>query len=251
MIAQQSNLDVISNNLANVNTTGYKKIRAEFEDLIYQIGREPGAPVEPDSMIPTGVQVGLGTRLIGTSRIMSLGNLQVTDNPFDIAIEGDGFFQVVLPDGTMAYTRDGTWHVDGDGQIVTSNGYLLEPQIAIPEDTVEITVSPTGEVYARQAGDVEPDEIGQIELARFVNPQGLRAMGKNLFLETPASGFPILGQPGEEGFGTLHQGALEMSNVQVVEEMVSMIVSQRAYEANSKTIQTADELLQIANNLRR
>ncbi|HHZ04783.1 flagellar basal-body rod protein FlgG [Acetomicrobium hydrogeniformans] len=251
MIAQQSNLDVISNNLANVNTTGYKKIRAEFEDLIYQIGREPGAPVEPDSMIPTGVQVGLGTRLIGTSRIMSPGNLQVTDKPFDIAIEGDGFFQVTLPDGTMAYTRDGTWHVDGDGQIVTSNGYLLEPQIAIPEDTVEITVSPTGEVYARQAGDVEPDEIGQIELARFVNPQGLRAMGKNLFLETPASGFPILGQPGEEGFGTLHQGALEMSNVQVVEEMVSMIVSQRAYEANSKTIQTADELLQIANNLRR
>ncbi len=251
MIAQQSNLDVISNNLANVNTTGYKKIRAEFEDLIYQIGREPGAPVEPDSMIPTGIQVGLGTRLIGTSRIMSPGNLQVTDNPFDIAIEGDGFFQVTLPDGTMAYTRDGTWHVDGDGQIVTSNGYLLEPQIAIPEDTVEITVSPTGEVYARQAGDVEPDEIGQIELARFVNPQGLRAMGKNLFLETPASGFPILGQPGEEGFGTLHQGALEMSNVQVVEEMVSMIVSQRAYEANSKTIQTADELLQIANNLRR
>ena len=171
MIAQQSNLDVISNNLANVNTTGYKKMRAEFEDLMYQIGREPGAPVEPDSMIPTGIQIGLGTRLVGTSRVMSPGNLQVTDNPLDLAIEGDGFFQVTLPDGTIAYSRDGSWHIDGEGQIVTSDGYLLEPQITIPEDTVEITISPTGEVYARQPGDIEPDEIGQIELARFVNPK--------------------------------------------------------------------------------
>jgi len=251
MIAQQSNLDVISNNLANVNTTGYKKMRAEFEDLMYQVAREPGAPVEPDSMIPTGIQVGLGTRLVGTGRIMSPGNLQVTDNPLDISIEGDGFFQVTLPDGTIAYTRDGSWHLDGDGQIVTSDGYLLEPQITIPEDTVELTISPTGEVYVRQPGDVEPNQIGQIELARFVNPQGLRAMGKHLFPEPPASGFPILGQPGEVGLGTLRQRTLEMSNVQVVEEMVAMIVTQRAYEANSKTIHTADELLQIANNLRR
>jgi flagellar basal-body rod protein FlgG len=251
MIAQQTNLDVVSNNLANANTAGFKKIRADFEDLLYQIDREPGAPVEPDSMIPTGIQVGLGTRVVGTNRIMTAGNLQVTGNSLDVAIEGDGFFQVVLPNGNMAYTRDGSWSIDGEGQMVTSNGYLLEPAIVIPEDALEIVISATGDVSVTLPDEVDPENVGQIELARFVNPGGLKAVGKNLFLETPASGDPIVAEPGEEGMGTTIQTILEMSNVQVVEEMVNMIVAQRAYEANSKTIQTADNLLQIANNLRR
>ncbi|MCF7936340.1 MAG: flagellar basal-body rod protein FlgG [Synergistales bacterium] len=251
MIAQQTNLDVISNNLANVNTTGYKKTRADFEDLLYQIDREPGAPVEPSSMVPTGIQVGLGTRVVGTNRLMSPGNQKVTGNQLDVSIEGDGFFQVQLPDGDIAYTRDGSWSIDGEGQIVTSNGYLLQPGITVPEEAEEITISATGDVSVLLPGDPEPQNIGQLELARFVNPGGLKAMGKNLFMETPASGEPLVAEPGQEGLGTTLQGVLEMSNVEVVEEMVNMIVAQRAYEANSKTIQTADDLLQMANNLRR
>ncbi|HOO62983.1 MAG TPA: flagellar basal-body rod protein FlgG [Synergistaceae bacterium] len=250
MIAQQTNLDVVSNNLANANTAGFKKIRADFEDLLYQIDREPGAPVEPDSMIPTGIQVGLGTRVVGTNRIMTAGNLQVTGNELDVAIEGDGFFQVTLPNGEIAYTRDGSWSMDGEGQIVTSNGHLLEPAIVIPEDALEIVISATGDVSVTLPEEADPQNVGQLELARFVNPGGLKAVGKNLFLETPASGAPIVAEPGDEGMGTTIQTILEMSNVQVVEEMVNMIVAQRAYEANSKTIQTADSLLQIANNLR-
>jgi flagellar basal-body rod protein FlgG len=251
MIAQQTNLDVVSNNLANANTAGFKKIRADFEDLLYQIDREPGAPVEPDSMVPTGIQVGLGTRVVGTNRIMTAGNLQVTGNPLDVAIEGDGFFQVVLPNGEIAYTRDGSWSIDGEGQMVTSNGYLLDPAIVIPEDALEVVISATGDVSVTLPDEVDPQNVGQLELARFVNPAGLKAVGKNLFLETPASGDPIVAEPGDEGMGTTIQTILEMSNVQVVEEMVNMIVAQRAYEANSKTIQTADNLLQIANGLRR
>ncbi len=250
MIAQQTNLDVVSNNLANANTAGFKKIRADFEDLLYQIDREPGAPVEPDSMIPTGIQVGLGTRVVGTNRIMTAGNLEVTGGELDVAIEGDGFFQVTLPSGDIAYTRDGSWSLDGDGQIVTSNGYLLEPAITIPEDALEIVISTTGDVSVKLPNETDPQNVGQLELARFVNPAGLKAVGKNLFLETPASGAPIVAEPGDEGMGTTMQTILELSNVQVVEEMVNMIVAQRAYEANSKTIQTADSLLQIANNLR-
>ena len=251
MIAQQTNLDVVSNNLANVNTSGYKKVRADFQDLMYQIDREPGAPVDPASMIPTGIQVGLGTRVVGTSRIMGEGNIQVTGNPTDVAIEGDGFYQVTLPDGTLAYTRDGAWRIDGNGQIVTSDGFLLEPAITIPDNMKELIISTTGQVSVLLPGDPNPQEIGQIQLARFVNPGGLRASGKNLFLETPASGAPIVGNPGDDGLGATLQRVLEMANVQVVEEMVNMIVAQRAYEANSKTISTADELLRIANNLRR
>ena len=251
MIAQQTNLDVVSNNLANVNTSGYKKVRADFQDLMYQIDREPGAPVEPASMIPTGIQVGLGTRVVGTSRIMGEGNIQVTGNPTDVAIEGDGFYLVTLPDGTLAYTRDGAWRIDGNGQIVTSDGFLLEPAITIPDNMKELIISTTGQVSVLLPGDPYPQEIGQIQLARFVNPGGLRASGKNLFLETPASGAPIVGNPGDDGLGATLQRVLEMANVQVVEEMVNMIVAQRAYEANSKTISTADELLRIANNLRR
>ncbi|MDD2207378.1 MAG: flagellar basal-body rod protein FlgG [Aminobacterium sp.] len=251
MVAQQTNLDVTSNNLANVNTSGYKKMRADFQDLLYQIDREPGAPVETGTTVPTGIQVGLGTKVVGTSRTFSEGNLQVTNNPLDITIEGDGFFQVIRPNGEIAYTRDGSWKVDGEGQIVTADGFLLEPAITIPDDATEIIIDNMGRVSVKTVGNQEADEIGQIEIARFVNPAGLRAMGRNLFEETPASGEAIEGIPGEDGLGTLHQGILEMSNVQVVEEMVNLIVAQRAYEANSKSIQTADELLRIANSLRR
>ncbi|MDR1516086.1 MAG: flagellar basal-body rod protein FlgG [Synergistaceae bacterium] len=251
MIAQQTHLDVVANDLANVNTSGFKKIRADFQDLIYQINREPGAPVEPDSMIPTGIQVGLGTKVVGTTRMFMQGSLQTTDNPTDVAITGEGFFQVTLPDGTIAYTRDSNWKIDANGQIVTHDGYLLEPAVVVPDDATDFSVSPTGAITVRIVGTLEPEEIGQIELARFINPAGLRAMGKNLFIATAASGEAMVGNPGDEGYGTLEQRALEMSNVQVVEEMVEMIVAQRAYEANSKTISTADELLRIANNLRR
>lgn len=251
MVAQQLNIDVISNNLANVNTTGFKKIRADFEDLLYQIDREPGAPVEVGAVVPTGVQVGLGARVVGTNRLMMPGNLVETQGDFDLAIEGDGFFQVILPNGEIAYTRDGSWRRDGEGQIVTSNGYLLEPNIVIPDEATSITIGPTGIVTITTADDPEQQEVGEIELVRFVNPGGLRAMGKNLFQQTDASGEPIAGAPGEEGIGTLLHGFVEMSNVQVVEEMVNMIVAQRAYEANSKTIQTADDLLRIANALKR
>jgi len=251
MKAQQTNLDVIANNLANVNTSGFKKQRADFQDLLYQIDREPGAPVEPGSTVPTGVQVGLGSRVSGTERVMAQGNVQVTDNPLDLMIEGHGYFQVIMPDGEIGYTRNGTFKVDGDGQIVTVDGYLMEPEIVIPDDATDIAVSDTGVVSVRVAGDPLMQEVGQIELARFVNPAGLLAHGKSLFFETDASGAPILGFPGEEGVGTLVQGALEMSNVQVVEEMVNMITAQRAYEAGSKAIQTADDLLAIANNLKK
>jgi flagellar basal-body rod protein FlgG len=251
MIAQQTHLDVVAHNLANVNTTGFKKLRADFQDLIYQINREPGQPVEPDSMIPTGIQVGLGVKVAGTTRMFAQGSLQTTDNPTDIALTGDGFYQVTLPDGTIAYTRDSNWKIDANGQIVNHDGYLLEPAVVVPEDATDFGVSQTGAITVKMPGEVLPEEIGQIELVRFINPAGLRSVGRNLFLETAASGAPVVGNPGDEGYGTIEQRTLEMSNVQVVEEMVEMIVAQRAYEANSKTIQTADELLRIANNLRR
>ena len=250
MIAQQTHLDVVANNLSNVNTTGFKKARTDFEDLLYQIDREPGAPVEVGSVVPTGIQIGLGTRVVGTNRMMTEGNLAQTDGDFDMAIEGDGFFQVTLPDGNLAYTRDGSWRRDGEGQIVTSNGYLLEPNIVIPEEATSISISPTGIVSITTIDDEEQQEVGQVELARFVNPSGLKAIGKNLFLETDASGEAVAGAPGDEGLGYVLHGFIEMSNVQVVEEMVNMIVAQRAYEANSKTIQTSDDLLRIANGLK-
>ena len=251
MIAQQTHLDVVSNNLANVNTSGYKKIRTDFQDLIYQINREPGVPVDPDSMIPTGIQVGLGTRVVGTTRMFQQGSLQTTDNPTDVAIAGEGFYQVTLPDGTIGYTRDSNWKIDANGQIVTHDGYLLEPAVVVPEDALDFSVSQTGQISIKLPGDTTAQEIGQIELARFINPPGLRSMGRNLFIETDASGEPVIGNPGDEGYGIIEQKTLEMSNVQVVEEMVEMIVAQRAYEANSKTIATADEFLRMANNLKR
>lgn len=252
MIAQQTNLDVVSHNLANVNTTGYKKRRADFQDLLYQIDRQPGTPVDPASTIPTGVQVGLGTRVIGTPSFMTEGNLQVTDNPLDWTIAGgQGFFQVTLQDGTIGYTRAGAWQVDGDGQVVNHEGLLLEPAILIPEDAVQIMLSNDGIVSVQVAGQAAAQQIGQLELARFINPAGLLAVGSNLFVETDASGPPILAEPGVDGMSEVRQGVLEMSNVQVVDEMVGMIVAQRAYEANSKGVQTADDLLRIANGLKR
>ena len=252
MIAQQTHLDVVTHNLANVNTQGYKKRRADFEDLMYQIYREPGAPIEPDSLVPTGVQVGLGTRVTATPSFMVQGNFQITDGNLDWAIIDDtAFFQVDMGNGQIGYTRGGSWQIDDQGRIVDENGLLLEPAITIPNDAVDIQLSPTGVVSVRTANDTELEELGQIELARFVNPTGLRAVGDRLFVQTDASGEPITGVPGENGMPQVRQNVVEMSNVQVVEEMVEMIVAQRAYEANSKGIQTADELLRIANGLKR
>ncbi len=252
MIAQQTHLDVVTHNLANVNTQGYKKRRADFEDLMYQINREPGSPVEPDSLVPTGIQVGLGTRVIATPSFMVQGNYQITDGTLDWAINGEGaFFQVTMGNGQIGYTRGGSWQIDDQGQIVDENGLLLEPAITVPDNAVSIILSPTGVVSAKVGDEIELQELGQIQLARFVNPTGLRAAGDRVFVETPASGAPIVGNPGEDGMPTVVQNAVEMSNVQVVEEMVEMIVAQRAYEANSKGIQTADDLLRIANGLKR
>ena len=252
MIAQQTHLDVVTHNLANVNTQGYKKRRADFEDLMYQIYKEPGAPVEPDSVVPTGIQVGLGTRVVATPSFMVEGSYQVTENDLDWVIAGeDAYFQVTLADGTIGYTRAGAWHLDDQGQIVDENGMLLYPNIQIPENAVEIQLSPTGVISVRVSNETALEELGQLELARFVNPAGLRAIGDRLFVQTDASGEPITGTPGEDGMPQVRQNVIEMSNVQVVEEMVEMIVAQRAYEANSKGIQTADELLRIANGLKR
>ena len=252
MIAQQTHLDVVTHNLANVNTQGYKKRRADFQDLMYQIHREPGAPMEPNSVVPTGVQVGLGTRVTATPSFMVQGNFQITDGPLDWAIvSDDAFFQVTMSNGQIGYTRGGSWQIDDQGQIVNEDGLLLEPAITVPNNAVEIQLSPSGIVSVRVADNTELQQLGQIQLARFVNPSGLRAIGDRLFVQTDASGEPIVGNPGEDGMPEVRQNVIEMSNVQVVEEMVEMIVAQRAYEANSKGIQTADDLLRIANGLKR
>ena len=251
MVGQQFNIDTIANNLANVNTTGFKKSRADFQDLLYHSMRFAGTPVTAGAQIPTGIQIGHGVRPVATQKIFSQGTFKQTDNPLDLVIEGDGFFQVLLPDGTVAYTRDGAFKQDAAGRIVTSDGFFLEPEIVIPEDAVQIAIGADGTVSVTLAGESEPEPIGQIELARFVNPAGLQSIGRNLYTATGASGPPLVGVPGLEGFGNLAQGFLEMSNVQVVEEMVAMITSQRAYEVNSRAIQAADDMLQTANNLRR
>ncbi len=252
MITQQKNMDVISNNLANVNTTGYKKQRAEFQDLIYQTLREPGAPSAPDSTYPVSIQMGHGARLSATTRLFAQGNYQATGNPTDLVIDGDGFFQIQMPDGTIAYTRDGSFKLDQNRQIVTSDGYPLIPNVVIPENAPSdsITIGSDGTVSATPAGG-DTEQLAQITIARFVNPAGLLAKGKNLFVQTSASGDPIVGNPGEDGAGSITQGYLEMSNVQVAEEMVNMIVAQRAYESNAKAITTSDSMLEIANNLKR
>jgi flagellar basal-body rod protein FlgG len=251
MQAQALNLDVIANNLANVNTAGFKKSRAEFQDLLYETLRPAGTSSSQDTQVPTGIQIGHGTRPSTVLKIFSQGNMENTKNELDLAIEGDGFFQIILPNGETAYTRDGSFKLDSDGRIVNSDGFALEPEISIPSDALSISVGIDGTVSVLQAGDSTPSEIGTIELARFVNPAGLISTGRNLYITSEASGDEMTGTPGEDGLGSIAQGFLEMSNVSVVDEMVSMITAQRAYEVNSKSIQTADEMLQIANNIKR
>lgn len=251
MAAQQNNIDVISNNIANVNTTGFKKQRAEFQDLMYQTMRQAGSTTGADTQLPTGIQMGHGVRMSATNTVHTQGSYQNTGNALDMAIEGDGFFQITMPDGTIGYSRDGSFKRDSDGRIVTADGYPIEPQITIPANTTEITISADGRVSATIPGQTQTEEIGQIELARFVNPAGLSRMGKNLYMETEASGAPTTNAAGTDGAGTLVQQFLEMSNVQIVDEMVNMIVAQRAYETNSKAITTSDSMLEIANGLKR
>lgn len=241
--AQDLNLTTISNNLANVSTTGFKRDRAEFQDLLYQIRRQPGAQNTQDSQLPSGLQVGTGVRIVGTQKNFSEGSLQTTDQPLDMAINGDGFFQVVMPDGSLSYTRDGTFHLNADGQVVTANGFALEPAVVVPEDTQTFTVGEDGTVSVTTAGNSTPQIIANIQTANFVNPGGLQAIGNNLFSETAASGAPQNGTPGLNGLGTVLQNTLENSNVSTVEELVNMITTQRAYEMNSKVISTADQML--------
>jgi len=251
MQAQALNLDVISNNLANVNTSGFKKSRAEFQDLLYETLLPAGTSSSQDTEVPAGIQLGHGTRPSTVLKIFSQGNMENTQNELDLAIEGDGFFQITLPNGEIAYTRDGAFKLDSDGRIVNSDGFTMEPEITIPSDAMSISVGLDGTVSVLQAGESTPSEIGTIELARFINPAGLMSMGKNLFIPSEASGNEMTGTAGEDGMGTLAQGFLEMSNVSVVDEMVNMITAQRAYESNSKAIQAADDMLQLANNVKR
>ena len=251
MVAQQATVDVISNNLANVSTTGFKKFRTDFEDLMYQTVRQAGTATGPDQQLPTGVQMGHGVRQVATQRIFLEGSFQQTGNELDMAIAGDGFFQIALPDGTTAYTRDGSFKKDGQGRIVTSEGYFLQPQIQVPDRATSITIAADGTVSVTMPNQTQPVQIGQIQLARFVNPAGLSSYGRNLLLATAASGDPILVNPGSDGSGTIIQKYLEMSNVQVVEEMVNMIIAQRAYEMNSKAVQSCDDMLNLAASMKR
>ncbi|PTR22006.1 MULTISPECIES: flagellar basal-body rod protein FlgG [unclassified Pseudomonas] len=248
--AQDTNLTTISNNLANVSTTGFKRDRAEFQDLLYQIKRQPGAQSTQDSELPTGLQLGTGVRIVGTQKNFTAGSLQTTEQPLDMAIDGRGFFQILQPDGTTSYTRDGTFHLDSNGQIVNASGFALEPAIVIPNDAQTFTVGRDGTVSITVAGNPAAQVIGNLQTADFINPAGLQAVGNNLFLETAASGAPQVGTPGLNGFGTTLQNTLETSNVSTVEEMVNMITTQRAYEMNSKVISTADQMLSfVTQNL--
>jgi flagellar basal-body rod protein FlgG len=241
--AQDMNLTTISNNLANVSTTGFKRDRAEFEDLLYQIRRQPGGQSSQDSQLPSGLQLGTGVRVVGTQKIFTAGSLQTTEQPLDMAINGRGFFQVLLPDGNVSYSRDGSFHLNSDGQIVTSNGYALEPAVVLPPEVRTFTVGEDGTVSITTAGEPQPQIIGNLQIADFINPAGLEAIGNNLFLETASSGAPQVGTPGLNGLGMTLQNTLENSNVSVVEELVNMITTQRAYEMNSKVISTADQML--------
>ena len=251
MQAQTLNIDVISNNLANVSTSGFKKSRADVQDLLYQTLRSPGVSSSADTQVPTGIQVGLGVRPAATQKMFSEGNFSHTENQLDMAIEGNGFFQVTEPNGDIAYTRAGTFKLDSDGRIVTSDGYPLEPEITIPADATSVSIGSDGTVSAILPGQTQPSSVGNIELASFINPAGLNSIGRNLYIQSAASGDPTTGTPGQDNFGSIDQGYLEMSNVSVVDEMVNMITAQRAYETNSKTIQASDEMLQTANNLKR
>lgn len=241
--AQQTNLDVISNNLANVSTNGYKRQRAVFEDLLYQTLRQPGAASSQQTTIPSGLQIGTGVRPVSTERNFLQGNLQKTENPLDIAINGQGFFQIQMPDGTLAYTRDGAFQKDSTGQIVTSSGYPLSPAVTIPADAISLSISRDGIISVTQPGNATATQIGTLQLASFVNVGGLQSVGENLFVETGSSGTPTPNTPGTNGTGVINQAYLETSNVNVAEELVTMIQTQRAYELNSKAVQTSDAML--------
>ncbi len=247
--AQQTNVDVISNNLANVSTNGFKRQRPVFEDLLYQTLRQPGAQSTQQTQVPSGLQQGTGVRPVATARIFTTGNLQNTGNPLDLAVNGNGFFQVTLPDGSVSYTRDGSFQLDNQGQMVTSSGYPLQPTITIPPNSLSITIGSDGTVSVLAAGATAPTQVGQIQLANFINPAGLQARGENLFLETAASGTAQTNVPGTNGLGALNQGFVETSNVNVTEELVNLITAQRAFEINSRSIQTSDQMLQKLTQL--
>lgn len=251
MTAQQMNIDLIANNLANVNTTGFKRSRADFQDLVYQTMYAAGGTTGEGAKVPTGIQVGLGVRPAAVQKIFTTGDFKQTNNPNDVAIEGDGFFSVLMPDGSTAYTRDGSFKIDDQGRFVTSDGYAIQPEIALPANFKSITIGPDGTVTVDVAGQTAPVQAGKLQLSRFANPAGLSNLGHNLYVPSASSGSAVSGTPGSDGLGRIAQNTLEMSNVSVVEEMVSMIVAQRAYETNSKAIQAADEMLQMANQLRR
>lgn len=252
MIAQQTNIDTIANNLANVNTTGFKKSRVNFQDLLYETLKSAGAETAGGTTTPEGIQIGHGVRPSSVAKLFTPGTFIQTGNDWDLALEGDGYFEVTLSDGTSAYTRDGSFRVNRDGAVVTIDGFELEPAISVPTDAMEVHIGNDGTVAVRVPGASALQNVGTIQLVRFTNDAGLDAsLGRNLLLETDASGAPETGNPGENGFAFLAQGFLENSNVQVVEEIINMIIAQRAYEANAKVIQTADEMLQVANNVRR
>jgi len=242
--AQQTQMDVIANNLANVSTTGFKRSRAVFEDLLYQTIRQPGAQSSQQTQIPSGLQIGTGVRPIAAERIHTQGNLQLTGNQLDVAIQGAGFFQVLMPDGTTAYTRDGSFQMDSQGQLVTASGFPVQPAITIPATSTGVTIGRDGIVTVTQSGVVAPVQVGQLQLSTFINPSGLQSMGENLYQETASSGTPSTNVPGTNSSGSLSQTYVETSNVNVVEELVNMIQTQRAYEINSKAIQTSDQMLQ-------
>ena len=251
MEAMQTQIDVIANNMANVNTTGFKKGRAEFQDLLYQEVRAPSSQrTRGNSGRPVGVEIGLGTHLVATQKMFETGDMKQTQNQLDLAIQGDGFFRVRVNDQQLGYTRAGDFKITAQGQIVTSQGHPLEPPLFVPPETTTITIEENGVVKAQQPGDTAPVEVGTLELARFANPGGLKALGEGVFLETEASGHPVLNAPGEEGVGTVQQGMLEASNVEVVEEMIDLIAAQRAYEINSRVIKAADEMLAETAQLR-
>ena len=246
--AEQTRMDVIANNLANVNTTGFKGSRAVFQDLLYQNLTQPGAQSSQTTQYPSGLQLGTGVQPVATERLMTQGNLTQTGNSLDVAINGQGFFQVLEPDGTIAYTRDGTFQLNNQGQIVTASGYLLQPTVTIPASAQTITIGNDGTVSVTLPGQSAPQQVGSIQLANFVNPTGLQSIGDNLYLQTGSSGAPTTGQPTLNGLGSVQQGYLESSNVNVVAELVDMISTQRAYEVNSKAVQASDQMLQYVNN---
>ena len=248
--AQQTRMEVVSNNIANVSTTGFKRERAVFEDLLYQNISQVGASSTQDTQLPSGFSIGTGVRVVATEKLHSQGNLTNTGNPLDMAVQGKGFFQILMPDGSLAYTRDGSFQVNQDGQLVTSSGYQVQPAITVPEGAQSITIGSDGTVSVLLPGSAAATQVGSLQLTNFINPAGLQAIGQNLLLESGSSGAPQTGTPGLNGLGTLLQGSVESSNVNIAEELVNMIETQRAYEMNSKAIQSADQMLQfVTNNL--